>query len=64
MLARLSAGLIIWVATSRARVRYSGVRIKRRFATSVSSVVSEKRRPEPTFFRSTIRVGDRNGRLD
>ena len=49
MRARLSAGLVIWVATSWARLAYCGVRIKRRSATSDSAVDSEKRRAKPTF---------------
>jgi hypothetical protein len=39
--ARLSAGLVIWVATSRARLAYCGVRIKRRSVTSDSAFGSE-----------------------
>ena len=48
-LATLSAGSVVWVATSRARATYSGSRIRRRSETSDFSVVIEKRRPEPTF---------------
>ena len=49
MLARLSAGLVILVATSRARMTYCGVRMERRSATSDSTVESEKRRATADF---------------
>ena len=52
-LATLSAGLVIRVATSRARVTHCGVRMERRSATSDSWVVAEKGRAEPTFSRVT-----------
>ena len=51
--ATLSAGLVIRVAISRARVTYCGARILRRSATSDFSVVVEKRRAVPTFNRLT-----------
>ena len=44
-LERLSAGLVIWVAISRARLAYCGARIERRSAISDSGVVVRKRRP-------------------
>jgi hypothetical protein len=51
--ARLSAGLVIRVATSRARVTHCGVTMERRSATKASWVVSENCRPEPTPRRVT-----------
>jgi hypothetical protein len=49
----LSAGLVIRVAISRARVTCCGARIRRRSATSDFGVVVEKRRAVPTFSRLT-----------
>ena len=51
--ATLSAGLVIRVANSRARVTYCGARMVRRSATSDSRVVLVKRRAVPTFSRLT-----------
>lgn len=42
-------GLLIRVASSRARVVYSGARIVRRSAMRVSGVALENRRDVPTF---------------
>ena len=50
---RFSAGLVIQVATSRARVTHCGVTMERRSATNASWVVSENGRPEPTPRRVT-----------
>ena len=51
--ATLAAGLVSWVAISRARVTYCGARMVRRSATSDFWVVVEKRRAVPTFSRLT-----------
>ena len=45
----LSAGLAIMVEISRARVEYSGERIRRRSLTNESSVVEKKHLAVPTF---------------
>jgi predicted ATPase len=47
VLATLSAGLVIPVASSRARVANCGARIRRRSVTSDSRLVAEKRRAVP-----------------
>ena len=52
-LATLTAGLVIWAATSRARVMHCGLRMERRSATSEPRLLAEKARPEPTFSRLT-----------
>ena len=48
-MAALSAGVVIWAATSRVRATQCAVRMDRRSATSDSWVVSEKRPPKADF---------------
>ena len=58
-MAALLAGSVIWVASSRARATYCGVRMVRKSATSVFSSAVEKRRAVPTLSRLTARSPER-----